>query len=248
MGQRRTLNQKRLTKKEVRYLIDTEGKLHQEYTDFFKEKYVTGYIKRDKVYELPGDRFLYVFDENDSSIPGKGDIYSKDYFLRFVKWNQRVRDDYKNNRGSSVDHWRYYSKYRAKILDHIDELVTELSGTLNLDKSKLDKSYQSLDIVSRACEAYGLDNTIKDLYDNLVIYVGEVIKERVNGHWDINKINSGGDYPYIGVDLPEVQYMTVNVVWSALSGLDDINLRKEAGDEVKRRGPEIQFQKWRHGK
>ena len=41
MGQRRTLNQKRLTKKEVRHLIDTEGKLHEQYTNFFEEKYVT---------------------------------------------------------------------------------------------------------------------------------------------------------------------------------------------------------------
>jgi len=248
MGQRRTLNQKRLTKKEVQHLIDTEGKLHEGYTNFFEERYVTGFVNRDKVYELPGDRFLYVFDENGSMIPGKGDIYPKDYFLRFVKWNQRVRDDYKNNRASSVDHWRYYSRYGAKILDHIDELITELCAILNLDKSKLDRSYQSLDLVSKACEAYGLDNTIKNLYDNLVICTGEVIKERVNGHWDINKINYSGEYPYIGVDLPEVQYMAVNVVWSALSGLDEINLRKEARDEVKRRGPEIQFQKWKHGK
>lgn len=248
MGQRRTLNQKRLTKKEVRHLIETEGKLHQEYTDFFEDKYVTGYIKRDRVYELSGDRFLYVFDENDSSIPGKGDIYPKDYFLRFVKWNQRVRDDYKNNRGSSVDHWRYYSKYKAEILDHLDDLMTDLSATLKFDEHKLDRSYQSLDLVSKACEEYGLDNTIRNLYDNLVIYAGEVIKKRVNGHWDLNKMNYGGDYPYIGVDLPEVQYMAVNVVWSALSGLDEINLRKEAGDEVKRRGPEIQFQKWRRQK
>jgi hypothetical protein len=248
MGQRRTLNQKRLTKKEVRDLIDTEGKLHEEYTDFFEETYVTGFVKRDKVYELSGDRFLYVFDENDSMLPGKGDIYPKDYFLRFVKWNQRVRDNYKNNRASSIDHWRYYSKYGAKILDHIDELVVELSMTLNLDKDKLDRSYKSLDLVSKACEVYGLDNSIEYLYDNLVIYGGEVIKERVYGHWEVNKINYGGDYPYIAVDLPEVQYMAVNVAWSALSGLDEINLRKEAGDEVKRRGPEVQFQKWKHGK
>jgi hypothetical protein len=188
-----------------------------------------------------------VFDENDSKLPGKGDIYPKDYFLRFVKWNQRVRDDYKNNRASSVDHWRYYSKYGPKILDHIDELIVELSTTLNLDENKLDRSYKSLDQVSKACEAYGLDNSIKYLYDNLVMYSGEVIKERVNGHWEINRINYGGDYPYIAVDLSEVQYMAVNVVWSALSGLDEINLRKEAGDEVKRRAPEIQFQNWKHG-
>ncbi len=75
--------------------------------------------------------------------------------------------------------------------------MTELTITLNLDNRKLDRSYQSLDLVSKACEEYGLDNTIKNLYDNLVIYTGEVIKKRVNGHWDINIINHGGDYPYV---------------------------------------------------
>lgn len=53
MGQRRTLNQKRLTKKEVQEIIRTEGRLHDEYTKFFEETYVTGYVKQDKVYELP---------------------------------------------------------------------------------------------------------------------------------------------------------------------------------------------------
>jgi hypothetical protein len=105
-----------------------------------------------------------------------------------------------------------------------------------------------LDLVSKACEIYGLESSIESLYDNLVIYSGEVIKERVNGHWEINKMNAGGEYPFIAVEFPEVQYMAINVVWSALSGLEDINLRKEAADEVKRRGPEIQFQKSRHQK
>ncbi len=248
MGQRRTLNQKRLTKKEVRHLIDTEGQLHQEFTSVFKETYVTGHVKQDSVYELPNERFLLVFDPNDTSLGGKGDIYPSDYFLRFIRWNRRVKDDYANNRGSSVDHWRFYSRHKSKILEHIDDLIMELSERLKLPIAVLDRSYKSLDLVSKACETYGLENSIETLYDNLVIYSGEVIKQRVNGRWEINKINYGGEYPYVAVEFPEVQYMAVNAVWSALSGLEDINLRKEAGDEVKRRGPEIQFQKWRHHK
>jgi hypothetical protein len=186
-----------------------------------------------------------VFDENDSSIPGKGDIYPKAYFLRFVKWTQRVRDDYQNNRGSSVSHWWFYSKYRSTILGHIDELISELPIVLGIDEKKLDKSYQSLDVVSNACEAYGLENCIRNLYDNLVVYAGEVIRERVHGQWEINQTHAGGEYPFISVGLPRVQYMAVNSVWSALSGLEDINLRKETADEVKRRGPEVKFHKWR---
>ena len=144
MAQRRTLNQKRLTKKEVQHLIDTEGKFHQEYTDIFEEKYVTGFVKRDKVYELPGDRFLFVFDENDSSIPGKGDIYPKNYFLRFIKWTQRIRDDYQNKRGSSVDHWRFYSKHHLNVITQVDDLILELSEILRIDRKALDKSYKAL--------------------------------------------------------------------------------------------------------
>jgi hypothetical protein len=241
MGQRKTINKKRLTRNEVQQIIETEGKFHEEYTKFFEEKYVTGHVKQDKVYELPGDRFLYVFDEDGLSIPGKGDIYSKDYFLRFIKWNQRVRDNYKHNRGSSVTHWRFYSKYKTEILAHTDELITELSDKLKIDKSKLDKGYKSLDIVSKACESYGLDNSIENLYDNLVIYTGEVIKERVNGHWEINKTHAGGEYPYISVGIPNVQYMAANAVWSAMSGLEDINFRKEAAGEVRRNGFDVKF-------
>jgi hypothetical protein len=79
MGQRRTLNQKRLTKKEVQHLIDTEGQLHQEFTSVFKETYVTGYVKQDLVYALPNERFLFVFDPKDTSLGGKGDIVLTPY-------------------------------------------------------------------------------------------------------------------------------------------------------------------------
>ena len=49
MGQRKTLNEKRLTKKQVQDLIKSEGRLHNEYTKVFKETYVTGYLKQDLV-------------------------------------------------------------------------------------------------------------------------------------------------------------------------------------------------------
>jgi hypothetical protein len=243
MGQRKSLNEKRLTKKQVQDLIKSEGQLHDEYTKVFRETYVTGYIKQDLVYELPNDRFLFVFDPTDTSLGGKGDIYSKDYFVRFVKWNKRVKDDYANNRGSSVDHWRFYSKNQSKLIDKIDKLILELASKLQIDFKLLDKSYKSLDIVSQQTEQSNLDNVMNELYDNLVAYVGEVVKENVKGHWKINEDFAGGKYPYIDIGLKNIQYMPINIVWDNLKGLDKVDLRKSAGDEARQVGSKANFQR-----
>ncbi len=245
MGQRRTLNQKRLTKKEVQEIIKTEGHLHHEYTKFFEETYVTGYVKQDKVYELPGDRFLYVFDE--TGLHGKGDIYSKDYFLKWKKRIERIREDYKNNRGSSVSHWFYYSKYKSDILDHQEQLLIELSDRLKIDQNKLDRSYKSLDLISAECSQLDFEFIFRNLYDNLVTYVGEVIKLRVDGIWAINKTHVGGEYPYISIGFEQVQYMPINAIWSSFDGIDPIDFRKQAADEVRLNGSKAYFYRnWSH--
>lgn len=242
MGSKKTLNEKRLTKKQVQEIIRTEGRLHEEYTKFFEESY-PNFVKRDKVYELAGDRFLYVFDENGLMIPGKGDIYPKDYFLRWVKRIQRIREDSQAGRFSSVDHWRYYSKYKADIINHVDSLVNELTDRLKIERNKLDKSYESLDLVSEECEKYGLENIFENLYDNVVIYVGEVIKDRVNGHWAINETHSGGDYPFISIDLKSVQYMPINAAWSAMDGLAPVDFRKEVANELRQTSLRAKYQR-----
>lgn len=246
MGQRKTLNEKRLTKKQVQDLINSDGQLHEEYTKVFEETYATGYVKQDLVYELPNDRFLFVFDPKDSSLGGKGDIYPKDYFVRFVKWNKRVKDDYANNRGSSVGHWRYYSKYQDKLINHIDQLVSELANKLQIEAKQLDKSYKSLDIVSKQTELYVIDNAMSDLYDNLVAYVGEVIRKKLNGVWKINVNFSGEDYPYIDIGLKNIQYMPINIVWDNLHGLQEVDLRKAVGNEVRQVGWQANFER-EHG-
>lgn len=240
MGQRKSLNEKRLTKKQVQDLIKSEGQLHDEYTKVFKETYVTGYVKQDLVYELHNDRFLFVFDPNDTSLGGKGDIYPKDYFVRFVKWNKRVKDDYANNRGSSVDHWRFYSKYQSKLIDNIDNLILELADKLQIDIKLLDKSYKSLDIVSERTELYDVDKAINDLYDNLVAYIGEVIRKKVDGKWKIN--TDFGGFPCIDIGLNNVQYMPINIVWDNLNGLDTVDFRKVVGNEARQVGFKANFE------
>jgi hypothetical protein len=243
MAQKKQIDDKRLTKKQVLEIIKAEGKLHKEYTNFFEEKYVTGYIQQDKVYELTNDRFLYVFDEKDGSIGGKGDIFCKDYFLKRIAWHQRVRDDYANGRGNSVDHWKFYSSYKTNFNDYIQELVAKLAERIDINPAMLNNSYESLDIVSQECKKHQLEQLFAEWYDLLVAYVGEVIKKRVNGAWDLNVTHSGGSYPFISIDSKYIQYMPINVVWDTITGLEDIDLRKQAANEIRRNASAAKFEK-----
>lgn len=243
MPLRKTINKKRLLKNEVKEIIKGKGKLHEEYTKFFEETYASGYVKRDLVYELNDGNFLYVFDENESYTGGKGDIYPREYFFRFVRWNKRVKEDYANNRGSSVGHWKYYSKLKTELINNIDDLIEGLGKELEISLNKLDRSYKSLDLISEKTEAYGIDRAMENIYDNLVCYVGEVLIKRVVGEWRINQDFSGGEYPYVDVGLKNVQYMPINIVWNELHGLEKMNLRKETGNEAKKVGFKANFER-----
>ena len=192
----------------------------------------TGYKHQPQVYELSGDRFLFVFDPKGISLPGKGDIYSKESFLRSIRWHQKVREDYAYGRGNSVGHWIYYSKHKVRLVNKIAELINELVGCLNISPDQLDFSYKSLDILSRKAEDHGLEKVQVELYDNLVAYVGEVIRRRVKGDWAIREDYPGCEYPIIGVN--EGVLMPINVVWQEFYGSEPMNLRKEAANEVRR--------------
>jgi hypothetical protein len=233
MAKKHCLNPKRLTKKQVKEIIETEGNLHEEFTSFFEETYATGYKDQPLVYELPNDRFLYVFDPKGLLLAGKGDIYAKDYFLRWMCWLQKVRDDYANGRGSSVEHWIYYSKHKTELIGKIDQLINELAEKLEIIPSKLDFSYLSLDVVSSKAETYGLDQLQSDLYDNLVVYVGEILRQRVDGEWAINDSVEDHNYPYVSKNNYGF-LMPINVVWEELDELQSINLRKRTTNEIRR--------------
>lgn len=233
MGKMQRLNQKRLTKKQVQEIIETEGKLHEEFTAFFERTYTTGYKEQPLVYELPNDRFLFVFDPKSVVLPGKGDIYPKDYFLCWMRWVQKVRDDYANGRGSSVEHWRYYSKHKIELIHKIDELIDELAEKLEILPRQLDFSYLSLDVVSSKAENYGIAQLQSELYDNLVAYVGEILRKRVDGKWASDDSVEDRNYPYISKNAYGF-LMPINVVWEELDGLQPMNLRKRTTNEIRR--------------
>jgi hypothetical protein len=236
MRKRITLNTKLLTKKQVQDLVESEGKLHEEFTKIFEEEYNEGYIDQPQIYELLGDRFLFVFDPQGTLSPGKGNIYRKEYFLRWVKWMQRYRENASQGLNSSTSHWRFYSKNKVKLINKISKLIDDLVAQLSISNDQLDFSYKSLDILSSKLESYGREKVQSELYDNVVAYVGEVLRLRIeHAHWYVRKDSSNLTCPVIGVNEDEYRpvLMPINVVWQELTGIEEMNLRKEATNEVR---------------
>ncbi len=225
---------RRLKKVEVNDYIDNHGaRLHEKFTKLFFEDHGTGYVKQDLVYELPNGDFIFIFDPKGVSIPGKGNYYERDRFLRMVRWTQKAKEDYKHGRASSVDHWRFYSKQGNNLFLNGKENIESVSAKLNLEKSQLDFSYESLGKIDIEVDKLPYGEVWNTLYDALVFYVGEVIIKRVDGKWRINISHAGGDYPYVTVDNSGLHYMPINLVWQEIDGLNSCNLRKATADEIK---------------
>lgn len=243
------LNSKRLTKQEVHKLVTTEGKLHLEFTNCFAKVYPTGYRNQPLVYELTNDRFLFVFDPTEISLGGKGDIYDREYFLRWIRSHQRHQQDLARGCYSSTDHWHYYSQSKENFIDQIDSLIADLAAKLAIDPQQLDFSYPSLDIVTQQTEIYKFPPNIlpedhdsqsdlaQYLYDNLVAYVGEVLRRRVMGKWAISDLSmdesSAYKYPYLRTKSGKV-LMPINVVWQELTGTIPLNWRQGTTNEIRR--------------
>lgn len=240
MGRKKSLNDKALTRAQVVELIAAGGRLRPDLMPAFSETYATGETRQDLVYELPGDRFLFVFDPNDElygSRRGKGAIYPADYFHRWVKWIWKVEEDYANGRASSVGHWYYYSSRKHELVAHIEDLVKQLASAMSRPLAALDRSYKSLDAVSAYVESIGVGRAQDEIYDHLVAYVGETMKERVSGEWRISDErlaawSNCSKYPFVAAPQ-HAALMPINVVWEELSGLEPASLRRTAANEVR---------------
>jgi hypothetical protein len=226
MARKRTLNERRLTKRQVQALISSGARPHPDLTAALDSA-----LLQPLVYELEGDRYLLVFGEF-SGLGGKGDIYSGDDFRRFVRWSAKVDEDVKHGRQSSVGHWAYYSALKDRLVANIDTLVAQLRSTLSRTADELDFSYQSLDIVSADLERIGVERSQQEIYDHLVAYVGEVLRLRIHGHWEVNNSHRH-PHPYL-VGAMHDPTMPINVVWGELSGFAPVNQRAAAANEVRR--------------
>lgn len=243
MANKNTLNKSRLNKKQVQELLQNEGIIHDEYSKIFEETYASGFVKQDLVYELSNDRYLYVFDPAGMIIPGKGDIYAGAYFRKWVEFIRWALESGTYSRGSSADHWLYHSKHKAGIIEHIDTLISELATVLSIENDRLDKSYASLDILSNRIAQFGRSNTFSTLYDNLVAYIGEVIRVHINGVWKVTQLpNSNSACPSIYLNGLGIHYSVINAVWAALHSIE-INLRAETTKIVRQNGWQVKHRK-----
>ena len=143
MAHKRTLNERRLTKRQVQELISSGARPRPDLSAAFDPT-----LLQSRVYELEGDRYLLVFGEQVSGLAGKGDIYSADDISRFARWTAKVGEDAKHGRQSSVQHWAYYSVLKDRLTSKIDTLVAQLRSTISRPADGLDFSYKSLDVVS----------------------------------------------------------------------------------------------------
>ena len=226
MARKRTLNEGRLTKRQVQELISSGARPRPDLSAALEPTSL-----QQLVYELEGDRYLVVFGELVPSLAGKGDIYAADDFRRFVRWLAKVDEDAKHGRQGSVEHWAHHSALKHRLTANIDTLVAQLRSTRTADE--LDFSYQSLDVVSAYVEAIGVERAQQEIYDHLVAYVGEVLRLRIQGSWEIRR-DDPQPYPYL-VGAKHDPTMPINVVWEQLSGLAPVNLRAAAANEVRRK-------------
>lgn len=226
MARRTTLNERRLTKRQVQELIASDPQLRPDLAAALDNP-----VLESCVYELPGDRFLLVFG-GVSGLAGKGDIYAGDDFRRFVRWSAKIDEDARHGRRSSVSHWAHYSQLKDRLIFNIDGMVAQLRSTISRTPVDLDLSYKSLDLVSEYIEGIGIERAQQELYDQLVAYVGEVLRSRIHGRWETNT-DRQQPYPYL-VGAMYDPVMPINVVWGELSGYAPVNLRAAAANEVRR--------------
>lgn len=228
MAQKRTLNERRLTKRQVRELISSGARPRPDLSSVFQSGSLPAHV-----YELEGDRFLFVFNEQVSGLGRKGDIYAGDDFRRFVRWTVKVDEDVTQGRQGSVGHWAYYSPLKHRLATNIDTLVAQLRATMSRTADELDFSYASLDIVSEYVETIGVERAQEELYDQLVAYVGKVLRLRIQGTWEVSRDQSQ-PYPYLAATKYD-PVMPINVVWGELSSYASVNLRVAAANEVRRK-------------
>jgi len=228
MAQKRSLNERRLTKRQVQELISSGARPRPDLSAVLAST-----LLQPLVYELAGDRYLLVFGEQDPGLGGKGDIYAADDFHRFVRWTAKVDEDAKHGRQSSVGHWAYYSAFKHRLTANIDALVAQLRSAMSRTADDLDFSYQSLDVVSAYVEGIGVERAQQEIYDHLVAYVGEVIRLRIQGHWEVNN-RDRQPYPYL-VGAKHDPVMPINVVRQELSSYAPVDLRTAAANEVRRK-------------
>lgn len=239
------LNKRRLTKREVNDILATNPPLEAEISKLFEWTWATdGYVQRNKLFRLPEDKYLYVYDPKDISVPGRGDIFPKKIITRLVEYLRRKDFYYENGLNSSFDYWKFYTKLGTEIITKAGELRLVLAKQLKIPIEALNYSYKSLDLINEKLNPLNVEFISENYIDCLCSYVGEVLLRRVSGHWAITEKELYLDeIPFISIDIKNIFYNPVNVLFSCLNSLEDIDLRKETANEVRSQSSRLAYEK-----
>lgn len=72
------------------------------------------------------------------------------------------------------------------FINQVPELVHDLATKLGISPQQLDKSGRSLEIVDRAIRRKGRRKCLEpEIFAPLVAYAGEVLQQRIGGHWEM---------------------------------------------------------------
>ena len=74
----------------------------------------------------------------------------------------------------------------------------------------------------------------KEFYDGAVAYIGEVIKNRINGKWIFKHKNSNNFHPLISTLNEEVYYDPITPIWETMIYGQEFELRKKTISEIRR--------------
>jgi hypothetical protein len=80
--------------------------------------------------------------------------------------------------------------YQENFIAAIPTLVDQLAERLSIPRKTLDNSLASLRNVDKAIKKIGQLECLKeDIFPSLIAYVGEVIKQRTEGHWQMRSVS-----------------------------------------------------------
>lgn len=215
------LNKKRLTQKETKEMIQ-----HGATLDLIKNS-VFNWVdfQKNEVYNLPDGNILYV--HGDFGYPDKSDIYSKEVFEQWYLSMKTKRRYHELGLGSSLHWFLHYSNFKQSLIEHIEEAKEQLNGVLNVQKTQLDYSLNSLDIITNKVLEIGLDEKEDVLMDGVIAYIGEVIRIKIDGKW---KAWEQGDLPSIFKEISwffrDNWVFPVNIAFEAFCDPANFPLRK----------------------
>ena len=242
--EKHALNKTKYTKSEVEEFIKKGAKINSELSNEFIE--ILPRIKIENlIYDLPDGNILYVYAKNGFFTPGKANIYTKEFIINWVEYKKRIDKLFKKAGVSSVSQWLHFSQLKTDIISekNIENLISEISSDFKIDKNKLDKTYQSLSLIDNAIKDIPKQELAEKFYDHFVAYVGEVIKNRIDGFWKIDEFDKEEKFPYISLKDVDVAYMPINVFYSCLISFEPVSLRKETANEIRRKVSYAKFQR-----